>query len=370
MHTTAVYQAAVAQLLIGEANFVGKQLELPGWRALQTTNEAKVTVFGPFYGVGGTVDSGDYKIAFIYGRLWMVERVKRTDGPLKNWPTREAFLQLRPVISTNESRNLVRGWLHEVGIDTNRLDQRLAFFAKQSEGQTGPSDGEPGRLAPGVMHYLRWSQLTTRPLVEHSAEVRADTRELWRLSIPDTNHFMTRKLVLTNVTELLGPQPSPRKFVHEMFGGPARFNVVVAPDRVEAELLNPNAEGGPLTVRRGPVRLSGNLAEQLSRALTDFDTYAWLQSSLCAPDYGVRMRFHQGDKKVEVLLCFQCSHVLIDGKPGAYFNLGHGELLQIVRSVFPGDNALLGVKSETTKREDYLRYMEMQLKEHEAKNKH
>lgn len=370
MHTTAAYQAAVAQLLIGEANFVGRQLALPGWQAIQTTNEAKIGVFEPYAGVGGSVATDDFKISFLYGRLWIVERIKRTDGPRKNWPaTRDEFLQLKSALDTNETRVLARNWLHAVGVDTNRLEQQRIFTAKQSRMRSETSDAVSNEPVPVPFHYLAWIQSSNRTFPQHSIEVRSDAKALWRLQVPDTNHFLMRKMVLTNKAELLGPEPPPRKFVHEMFGGPARFNVVLAPDKVEADLLHSNSGRGSLTVRRGPAAVSGKLAERLSRALTEFDTYAWMRSSLCGPDYGVRLRFYQGNRKVEVLLCFKCSQMLIDGKPGADFDLGHGELLQIMRSVFPRDEALAGVEPVKSKREDYQQQMEKLLKENEAKER-
>ncbi len=370
MHTTAAYQAAVAQLLIGEANFVGKQLELPGWKPIQATNEAKIAVFEPYAGPGGSVVTEDFKLSFIYGRLWIVERIKRTDGPRKNWPSsRDEFLQLKSAMDTNESRGLARSWLHAVGVDTNRLEQQQVFTAKQSRMWPEASDDVSNQPTPVPLHYLAWIQSSNRPFPQHSIEVRADTKELWRLQIPDTNHFMLRKLVLTNKAELLGPEPSPRKFVHQIFGGPARFNIVVAPTKVEAELVEQmmTRSGTEFRVLRGPVRVRGEKAERLSRLLTEFESYGWLMSSLCSPEYGVRLRFYQGDKMVEVVLCLKCSQMLIDGKPGPEFHFSNPALVKVLREVFLNDKALEGLKPKQPSWADYLRTMEQQLRENEAK---
>lgn len=374
MHTTAAYQAAVAQLLIGEANFVGKQLELPGWKPIHTTNDAKVSVYGPYYGPAGLVETADFEMAFIYGHLWTIERIRRTAGPQKNWPSAEEFQRMKAVVSTNESRILARNWLHAVGVDTNRLEQERVHVANQGRNRMNPPQEPETKMVPTAVHGQKWRLLGKLEsfTTDFSVQLRADTLELWDLRIPDTNHFMLRKLVLTNKAELLGPEPPPRKFVHQIFGGPARFNIVVAPSSVEAELVEqmPTRAGMEFKVLRGPTRVRGEKAERLSRLLTEFDSYAWMRSDLCGPEYGVRLRFFQGDKNVEVILCLKCSWMLIDGKKGPKFDFSNAEFVKVLREIFPRDKALEELKLKTEDRAAYIKHIEQELSEHEAKERY
>lgn len=372
MHTTAAYQAAVAQLLIGEANFVGKQLELPGWKSIQTTNEVSLESYKPTEGIGGILTTGDYRFWFSDGRLSQVERIKRMEGPAKNWSMNWDQLRLRPVLETNESRTLARNWLQALGVDTNRLETGHTFQLLQPKIPSLPGKSVPRETALSPHQILQWRLPSSDRFgaPEYSVQVRADSRELWGILLPKTNNTMLRKLVLTNRNDLLGPEPPPLKFVMDMFGGPTPHNIITAPTKVEAELVDQKNEGSLRWVsRKGPVRVTGERAERLSRLLTDFKSYQWTTRLKCGPVYGVRLRFHQGRKVVEVLLCFECFDILIDGKPGEPFSFSHAELLKLMREIFPRDAGLEKLKPVHGNWDDFYRMMEQQLRYYEAKER-
>lgn len=373
MHTTAAYQAAVAQLLIGEANFVGRQLQLPGWNPIQATNEVSLDVELPTGGVGGILTTSDYRFWYANAQLSRVERIKRLDGPKRNWPTDEEFLQLKPLVGTNEARVLARNWLQTLGMETNRLEMDHSFRALQPRIRTTPITAPQAEFVPSPFMVLEWKQPVGEPWwrAEYAVQVRADTKELWNIELPPTNSFMAvRKLVVTNKAELLGPEPPPLKFVTDMFGGPAAYNTVIAPTKVEAELVD-QKDGGRLrwVSRKGPVQVTGKRAERLSRLLGDFESYQWTTRRMCIPDYGVRLRFYQGRKLVEVLLCFKCFDILIDGRPGEPFLFSHAELLKLMRELFPGDAGLEKLEPAKENWAAFYKGMEQQLRYYEAKER-
>ncbi|NBQ71292.1 MAG: hypothetical protein EBU46_21630, partial [Nitrosomonadaceae bacterium] len=289
MHTTAAYQAAVAQLLIGEANFVGKQLELSDWKPIQTTNEAKVEVHKPIDGLTGTVETGGYYVHVYHGHLARFARRNDREGLNRNQLSLLETLRSQKAPGTNEVQKLALTWLATVGLGSNGVESAVLDKAFQ------------------IMH---------------------------------------RKLVLTNQAELLGPEPPPDKFVSDMVGGPETYSIITAPTKVEAELVRQKHDDGRLqfTSRRGPVQVKGERAQRISRALGDYRSYEWLSINACIAEYGVRLRFYQGQKMVEILLCFNCFDILINNKPGNMFRYAQPELLKVMREIFPGDAELKKLK--------------------------
>ncbi|MDQ6632750.1 MAG: hypothetical protein M3Y82_13510, partial [Verrucomicrobiota bacterium] len=88
LHTTAAYQNAVLQLMVGEANFVAKQLDLKETVpvvAMAKTNEWEVEP--PPDGIGGVVSSTNYTFYFHEGRLQSINKnnwLQKISPPVKD----------------------------------------------------------------------------------------------------------------------------------------------------------------------------------------------------------------------------------------------------------------------------------------------
>ena len=69
LHTSAAYQAAAVQLMIGHANFVSKQLDLPDVIPTATNQLKFCDANSPALGVNGDLGSSNYTFNFEQGRL-------------------------------------------------------------------------------------------------------------------------------------------------------------------------------------------------------------------------------------------------------------------------------------------------------------
>src|SRR5258706_16301656 len=70
LHTTAAYQTAVMQLMINEANFATKQLDLKDSLPINISADTnKWEIDPPPEGVGGFLSSSNYSFGFSKGRL-------------------------------------------------------------------------------------------------------------------------------------------------------------------------------------------------------------------------------------------------------------------------------------------------------------
>jgi hypothetical protein len=179
--------------------------------------------------------------------------------------------------------------------------------------------------------------------VQASVEILGSTKQCLNLRV-NPELLTAPPLRVTNAEALLGPPPPPQHFVEELLGGPANYNAVAAPEHVYAWLLGVVADGTDATTNRTALApVAPATAAQLSRALTDFDSYEWLSTSDCGPAYAAAFRFVKGGNTVDVYWNPDCNHIQITSKgapSGKDCEAIRGVLLRTLQSVYPADNTV------------------------------
>ena len=373
LHTTAAYQTAAMQLMVGQANLAVKQLDLKEPLPIVIPADTnKWEVAPPPMGIGGYLAGSNYSFEFSKGQL---RTIRKKDWLRKISPPVQNVLDLgdRPsLLDTNSAYQLATQWLASISVDISSLVQTspptiFQVAGKKRDGRGHPLPGD-GNLVITPLFMIGWGEdpinsqlrarlktmnrpLRPRPPGRMSPvymEILGTTREILELGVHDESLFTSAPMQLTNAAELLGPLPSKQHFVQEMLGGRNAYKTVALPDKVEAWLLNGREADGnsdPLANRTGAVKLKTADAKQFSDALLNFDSYGWETAKLCIPDFGVRLRFTRGDDTVEFLLCYECKilEVLHNGKTQTKemnFDNAQTILIKAIQSVFPNDDAI------------------------------
>jgi hypothetical protein len=374
LHTTAAYQAAVVQLMIGEANFAAQQLGLPETVPTATNLLVIAEVQPPARGVGGAVGTTNYTFSFDKGRLRLLRKrdwLKKISPPGTNLfdLTRQPSL-----LDTNGAHQLATQWLAALDVDVAALEQNQRRHMLQIATPNIASGellatAQAGQRATKILtplFVISWGERPPPRDFMNAARVKllGSTKELLELDVQEDAGWKRPRLVVTNKAELLGPLPSPRHFIEELFGGRETTRIVEAPEQVTGFVLNSrfdNEESTLPEIRRGPVSISKIAARQLTKILLDFDTYYWGAMKLCDPDYGAKVRFSRGGKIVEVLFCFECDILEVTANGAtrhADFNFNHNALAKIFKRIFPRDGKIQTLQineHEREERDDLLR---------------
>jgi hypothetical protein len=95
------------------------------------------------------------------------------------------------------------------------------------------------------------------------------------------------------------------------------LDIVDGADRVEALPVTMSGMGLSAShhVEERPVQLDSKTGQALGKVLTGFD---WDSGSpmACMFQPAVAFRFHRGDRHAQVLICFECSEMMLDGLEG------------------------------------------------------
>ncbi|HXI51724.1 MAG TPA: hypothetical protein VNH84_09470 [Candidatus Saccharimonadales bacterium] len=366
LHTTAAYQAAALQLMVGEANFAAHRLGLPEEVPAVTNLLAVAEVGVPPLGVGGAVGTSNYLFSFAKGRL---RSIRKREWLSKVQPPASNLFNLTrtpSLLDTNSAHQLATQWLAALTVDVIALERkhtRHIFQAPTRVPNADPREPEATVLTP--LFQISWG--VRPPPADFWSPVRVkllgSTKQLLELDINDTTLLRRPRLMVTNKAALLGPLPPPRHFVEQLFGGREAYETVASPEQVEAFLLNSRIreeESKLPEIRQGPTRVDLDKARRLSDALLDFDTYQWSAVKLCSPDYGIKVRFVRGPSVVEALLCFECGIVAVTAK-GAIrhenFDFNHNALVKVVQEIFPRDEEITRLElneGEQAKRQEFL----------------
>ena len=384
LHTTAAYQAAVLQLMVGEAESLVNKLALPEPLPIRVTlvESNRYSVLPPPLGVGGSVTGQRYSFTFESGNLGGLRKMDWYKQTFTNGEMNaQTLAPLKSLIDTNSAYQLATQFLARLDVDIAAVERQFPRHVNQwIWRRVNPSetntlllsaelrqrygvDSRPSRRSdasepqgpaniPTPIFDITWGP-GTPPFISANpirVKVLGHTREVVEATLQDPRWIMRSPLVVTNAAVLLGPLPSPRKFVTDLFGGPDEMQAVEFSDRVEITLvrdLGSNVEGGPARIenRTTAKATTRKQAERLGKLLTEFNSYNWKVMKMCgAPDFGVRLLFHRAQSvPVEVLLCFQCDELEV--RHGSFRNSEHfdsssGALLEIARAMFPYDSAL------------------------------
>jgi hypothetical protein len=384
LHTTTAYQTAALQLMVGEANFAAKQLDLKEPLPIVVpadTNNWEVE--SPPMGLGGDITASNYFFEFQRGQL---KAIHKRDWLKKISPPVQDLLELAnrsSLLDTNSAYQLATQWLASISVDMSKLERTSPPVIYQVPARKHDAEG---RNLPGVsnnvavpLFLIGWGEETMNPRIRELlksrhldpnrplplrrpnpmspvfVEILGTTKELISLDIRDASLLKRPALQITNADELLGPLPPPRHFVENLLGGAMAYEIVAHPDKVEAWLLTPDFDGDkevPKADRTPAKKLALPDAKNFSNILTDFDSYAWGGGKSCIPDFGVRLRFTGGNDSVEFLLCYQCDilEVTCHGHTQeGNFDPSHNALAKAIQSAFPNDEAIKNLKTDENK---------------------
>jgi hypothetical protein len=370
LHTTTAYQTAALQLMVGEANFAAKQLDLKEPLPIVIPADTnKWEVLPPPMGVGGMILTSNFDFEFGGGNLTGISKkdwLKKVSPPVTN--TRELANQ-PSLLDTNSAYQLATQWLAKISVDVPKLERTFPPCIFQPASRPRDANGifliGATNAISIPLYLIGWgdpqdgflrTNRTGRPLPPRRPntldavymQILGTTKELLVLHIRNANFFMQPPLILTNAAALLGPLPPPKHFVEELLGGNDAYETVANPDQVEAWLLNTyedQHDNGLPAERAGPKKLVAGIFgtkvdKTFSGILLDFDSYAWGVMKLCAPDFGLRLRFTRGSDVVEFQLCYDCDILEISHNGHIRqenFDFAHHQLVKAVQAAFPWD---------------------------------
>ncbi|HEY4415824.1 MAG TPA: hypothetical protein VGO57_09045 [Verrucomicrobiae bacterium] len=372
LHTTAAYQAAALQLMVSQANFAAKQLQLNEPLPITVPADTnKWEVNPPPEGVGGAIFAANYSFEFSQGRLCSIQKLdwfKKISPPVEN----VLELASRPsLLDTNSACQLARQWLTSLSVNLAGLEKTSPPDIFQLIGRGRDPKGQriigANNILVVPLFMMGWGEdpanamlrkrvqasgrpMPHRPPSKYSpvyVEILGTTKELLELDVRDGALFTSPALVLTNAAELLGPLPPPKHFVENLVGGKMAYEIVTHPDTVEAWLLTPDfdEQGNsiPKVRRTSVIKLSPAAVKTFSDVLADFNSYGWGYLKRCSPDYGVHLRFTGKGNTVDFDLCYQCKilEVKYNGETQqANFDPSYSAMAKAIQSVFPTDEAL------------------------------
>ena len=350
LHTTAAYQAAAVQLMIGQANFVAKELGLPDVVPTATNQLKFYAANSPALGVNGDIGTSNYTYNFEQGHLKSIHKVdwlQKISPPVTNLL---ALADWRSLIDTNGACELAAQWLAKLSIDVAELERKFPRHVFQIPARKTDANGInlPGTSNNVTTPLFLVSWGDKPPPFDMANPIRVKilwtTKELLELSIRDLSFFKNAPLQVTNAAELLGPLPSKREFMEKFFWDKTTYEIVAAPEKVEIGLLKqPSYENPAHKLRKGPAQLKAADAKLFSTVFTNFGSYQWGVMKMCLPDFGVKLKFSRNNSSVVILLCFDCDilDVTFNGKTKSEnFDPTHGRLVNLVQKIFPNDSEL------------------------------
>ncbi len=365
LHTTLAYQSAAMQLMVGQVNFDAQQLHLKEVLPITVPADPDAwNVAPPPDGIAGGFASSNYVFRFTGGKLVSIVR----KSGWRNLPGADQ----PSLIDTNGAYQLATQWLAAISVDVPALERQHPLHVIQlgsrpinlrNHVRPGPTNGvghEPGRgvRPPPPERRPAVRPVNSRPMAmlplfrvtwgdarpEITMDILGSTKECLNLRIQDPGVIKSAPLRVANADALLGPPPPPQHFVEEFLGGKTAYDTVAHPDRVVAWLLGPPPDDpGSLTNRTPAVSVDVNTAAMISRALTDFNSYSWLEEQGCGPEYDVRWQFTRGRDNVEILWNYNCDHVQVaHNGQSAEKDCGTARvaLAQAVKTIFPRDEAV------------------------------
>jgi len=358
LHTTFAYQSAVMQLIVGQANFDAQVLHLRETLPIvvpANTNAWKVAM--PPDGLVARLVTSNYVYQFDAGRLISIQMKGQPRGPADSQPS---------LIDTNGAYQLARQWLAALSVDVSALDKYpytvqspntpAALMNRRSnrtdhQGATNNMVQHPVARVRPPLFRVTWSlgrnsqAIAGRVFPQVNVEILGSTKECMGLRIFNPELLTGPLLRVTNAAALLGPLPPPQHFVEGFLGGKAAYDTVARPEHVFAWLLSTQTDdGSQAKTNRTPLMTVDGLAGQaVSRALTNFDSYAWLTEKACTPDYGVGLRFTKGTQTVDVLWCAECDHLQVtyNGQSAEKdCETARPALVRALQTIFPQDGII------------------------------
>lgn len=145
--------------------------------------------------------------------------------------------------------------------------------------------------------------------------------------------------------------------VKKMFDGASGIQTLQVPNKVEAFRIGPPRSYGSKEQRReaypiwsGPIAVPDTVASLLATTLLSEESYMWDHVKACDPEFAVCLVFHRGEERVDILLCFDCSVLLVARNGvvsgGENFDFAQPTLARAVKELFPSDPALQAIEEK------------------------
>ena len=142
-----------------------------------------------------------------------------------------------------------------------------------------------------------------------------------------------------------------------MFDGDSGIETIRHSDKVEAYRIdlplspvNNRNRVGDYPILSGPVRVPVELTSELVAVLLSPESYVWEWMKMCDPEYGVCLSFYRMGDRVDILLCFECSIVMMAhngvATGGEDFDYMRPTLVRAAKALFPSDSVIQGLTDE------------------------
>ena len=191
------YKMVALQLMLGEANFFSKQLDLPTPHPIQITNLIENHVSHPRFGFGGALGVTNFGFYFKQGKLWSVSNQQKQYG---NWSAE--WNKSPSLIDKEQAYQLTTQWLSAVFIDVPALDKKFKVRVTQPFHYNLPNSNNKEVLP---VYEVKWGE-EGHPAI--NVTILGPTKELMRLDINDLSFSKRPSLVIPNADEL-NSRPDP-----------------------------------------------------------------------------------------------------------------------------------------------------------------
>jgi hypothetical protein len=194
------YKYAVISILLIEANFCAKRLDLPVKEpilASDLTYEliAPVTTL-KFGGAGGRIDAGGYSFSEGHHLHCFITKVNPF-GDISTAEENRVLSRSKSLIDTNGAYRLATNWLMQIEVDVAKLERENRVQIRQRSWL--PDAGSPAQPLP--VFELRWGNLMY-PKVLVSIDGR--NKQLLYIRLHDQGSFSKRPVdLIKNITNLL-----------------------------------------------------------------------------------------------------------------------------------------------------------------------
>jgi hypothetical protein len=156
------YKMAVAQLMLGEANFHAQKLDLQLQRPIPMEQVRVVMVRSPhFKEHGGVIEVSNYLWSFAEdGKLFkLLKRGALTQEASKPQTLRETQLELarqKSLVDKDGAYRLATNWLTQISVDVSALNKKYAMRVEQEEFSDPPGQTKTKKLLP--IYNVKWGK--------------------------------------------------------------------------------------------------------------------------------------------------------------------------------------------------------------------
>ncbi len=230
IQTSLAYKLLAFHLLLGEADYFVKQLDLPVPRPIQRTNLTELFVSSPnvLADFGGSLRTTNFSFGFGYNQLSSIVCINRFGKNVSMVAKFDELATQPSLIDTNGAYQLATQWLTAASVDVAALSRKYPLKLYQQELETRPSLGDVVRFRKGTkmipIFYVKWEGPTQTlggvkialPVAEVC--ILGTTKELMSLRLPGLEFSSRPPLVIAGAKEINAFPDPPFKELMERPG--------------------------------------------------------------------------------------------------------------------------------------------------------